>query len=120
LDRARIVVAITRPILASIVRNALRVDPGLELFETDDLVMVPEMARRLEAQVVIVEQDDGALSELARELLRCWPDIRVLLLAKDGREAFVWELQPHQSVLGELSIASLCETVLRLVRQEVA
>jgi hypothetical protein len=119
-DRARIVVAITRPILASIVRNALGVDPGLELFETDDPDIVPVLARQLEAQVVIVEQDDGRLSGLSRELLRCWPDVRVLLLAKDGREAFVWELQPHRSALGELSTASLCETVRRLARQEVA
>lgn len=120
MDRARIVVAITRPILASIVRNALGVDPGLELFETDDPVEMPMLARSLEAHVVIMEQDDGALGGLSRELLRCCPGVRVLLLARDGREAFVWELQPHRIVLGELSTASLCETVRQLVRQEVA
>jgi hypothetical protein len=118
-DRIRIVVGITRPILASIVRTALGVDPGLELFETSPRD-TPGTARRLEAQVVILEQDDGALSAVSRELLRCWPDVRVLLLARDGREAFVWELRPHRVVLGELSIETLRETVRRLAHQEVA
>jgi DNA-binding NarL/FixJ family response regulator len=119
LDQARIVVAIARPILASIVRNALHVAPGLEVFETDDPDEAPMLARRLEAQVVIVEQGDGTLSDRSLELLRCQPDVRVLLLANDGREGFVWALQPHQRVLGELSTASLCGVVRQLVGQEV-
>ena len=119
MDRVRILIAINRPILASIVRKALDVDPELELLETD-LRDIPVTARRLEAHLVILEQDDGALSALSRELLRCWPDVRVLLLARDCREAFVWELQPHRVVLGELSIDALRETVRRLAHQAVA
>lgn len=119
MERIRIVMGITRPILASIVRTALGVDPGLELFETmpDE---IPGAVRRLEPQLVILEQDDGELSELSRELLRDWPDVRVLLLARDGREGFLWELRPHRVVLGELSIETLRESVRRLAHQEVA
>ena len=119
MDRVRILVAITRPILASIVRTALGVEPDLELFETspDD---IPGTARNLDAHLIILEQDDGALSEVSRDLLRCGSDVRVLLLARDCREAFVWELQPHRLVLGELSIDALRETVRRLAHQEVA
>jgi hypothetical protein len=118
-DRVRILVGITRPILASIVRTALGVDPELELYETDPND-IPGTARRLEAHLVILEQDDGALSQVSRELLRCWPDARVLLLARDCREAFIWELQPNRIVLGELSIETLRETVRRIAHQEVA
>jgi hypothetical protein len=118
-NRVRIVMGITPPILASIVRTALGVDPGLELFETSPRE-VPEMARRVEAHVAILEQDDGALTTVSRELLHCWPDVRVLLLARDGREAFVWERRPRRVVLGELSIETLRETVHRLAHQEVA
>jgi hypothetical protein len=118
LHRIPIVMAIGRPILASIVRAALGVEPGLELFETSPRD-VPDMARRIEAHLVILEQDDGDLNAVSHELLRSWPTIRVLLLARDGREAFVWELRPHRVVLGELSIETLRETVHRLAHQEV-
>jgi len=105
--------------LASIVCAALGADRELELFEVG-VRELPETARRLGAALVILEQDDGALNGLSRELLRCCPDVRLLLLARDSREGFVWELRPERLVLGELSIEKLRKTVSRLAHREVA
>src|SRR6266496_1787608 len=116
LDRARILVAISRPILASIVRSALGVDPDWELVEADDRESLPDLAKRLEPDVVILEQNGGDLTGSCCELLWAAPGLKVLLLANDGREAFVWELRPERVPLGGISTAALRETVRRLIR----
>lgn len=119
MERIRIVMGVTKPILASIVRTALAIDPILDVFEASPQD-APGAARRLEAQLVILEEENGELSTLAGEVLRCWPDVRVMLLARDGREAFLWELRPHRVALGELSTDALRETVRHLGHQAVA
>ena len=81
--------------------------------------VVRELGARVDPESDVIAVD-GELSELSRELLRDWPDVRVLLLARDGREGFLWELRPHRVVLGELSIETLRESVRRLAHQEVA
>ncbi|MFL5493834.1 MAG: hypothetical protein ACJ8DC_05535 [Gemmatimonadales bacterium] len=120
MDRARILVAISRPILASIVRSALGVDPDWELFEADERESLPELARRLEPDVVILEQNGGDLTASCCELLWAAPGLKVLLLANDGREAFVWELRPERVPLGGISTSALREAVRRLIRESVA
>ena len=103
--------------LAAIVRNSLGMDAELELFEADNAGGLPELVRRLEAQVVILDERSGELTNYCRELFQVSPSIKVLLLAKNAREAVVWELQPQRLSLGELSTSALRDIVRRLIRQ---
>jgi hypothetical protein len=101
--------------LADIVRNSLGMDAELELFETEDTAELPELVRRLQAHVVILDERSGGLTNCCRELFQVSPSIKLLLLAKDAREAVVWELQPQHLSLGELSTSALRDLVRRLI-----
>lgn len=102
--------------LAAIVRHSLGMDAEVELFETDNAGELPELVRRLEADVVILDERTGGLTNCCHDLFQVSPSIKVLLLAENAREAVVWELQPRSVSLGELSTSALRDIVRRLIR----
>lgn len=98
------------------------------------LIDLPRMSRELVTRVLLSEPDirmttglgaskppDVAiiggrpgedLSERALQLIHEYPRTRVLTLADDGAETYVYELRPHRVLIGELSPAALLEAVL--------
>jgi chemotaxis response regulator CheB len=94
---------ILREIVASIIAH----QPDLDLVAepTYDPANVAAMVQRTQADVVVLSTHKPELSRLLFVLLELRPCPRVLLLAADGRQAFLCE------PLGELSPAELLDAV---------
>ncbi len=63
------------------------------------------------ADVVVVGLEESELPDECRSLFDTQPWIRVLGIAADGRRAFLYELLPQRSPLGEVSPEQLVEVI---------
>jgi hypothetical protein len=66
--------------------------------------------------VVICATEDPSDANGAPALLERWPLSQVLLIATDGHQATLYELQPRRTALGEMSIPQLLEVVSQVTR----
>jgi len=60
---------------------------------------------------VIVGLDAAELPVVCEELVTSHPQIKVLAVAGDGRGAFLYELRPQTSSLGEVSPQGLVDAI---------
>jgi hypothetical protein len=88
-----------------LVAGALLAEPEIEVASGFDARRPPDVA-------IIGGRHGEALPERALELLDQHPRMRVLTLADDGAETYVYELRPHRVLIGELSPSALLEAVL--------
>jgi DNA-binding NarL/FixJ family response regulator len=111
LEQTRIVLVDMPPLLREIVRETASREPDL------DVVREHEAGVDLQAAV---EQDDpdflivgsaaapeGAVASLVAGGRR----LRALEVRSDGRESVLYELRPHRVLLGEISPATLLQTI---------
>jgi DNA-binding NarL/FixJ family response regulator len=99
--------------LREIVRRSVEADTDFTVVgELDDMASVVEAAERTEAQFVVA---DVGVTELAgvERLLEVLPHVKLLGIARDGRQGFLYELRPQRIPLGELSPETLLD-VLRV------
>ena len=120
MSRIRIVLAQLPTMQYGMVRNALESEPDMEviggLVELDQLRQAIESAA---ADVVVLGAQDSALSDLGSELLYQYPHINVLTLSPDGRQAFLYQIRPYQTVVEDVSSRGLLEAIRTGVRAEV-
>ena len=85
-----------------------------------DLVIVDKMtegagvgpaARRARADVVIVQQASSSDCAEQAEFLSVQRPFKVIALADDGRQGFLYELRPHCIPLGEMSADGLIAAI---------
>ena len=72
-----------------------------------------------EPRVIILGLDQGETDDASREVLRRMPDTKVLAIDASGRRAWLYELRPHQVLIGEISPTSLLETIRQAITSEV-
>lgn len=83
-----------------------------------DLRLVVSPRSDLRASIAQVRPDvlvipaGGELPDLGKSLLEQSPGMRILALERDGRDAVLYELRPHKTMLGEASQ----ELLLRAIR----
>jgi hypothetical protein len=88
-----------------IVARTLVPAPEIRLWQALDPADPPDVA--------IVGGNRGEdLSARALELINEYPRMKVLTLAEDGAETYVYELRPHRVLIGELSPDALLAAVL--------
>lgn len=110
--RIRVVLVGVRRMLSELVTEALAVDPDIEIAcETVDRTELPSLASRKGADVVIIGGDEPNPSAAFDILRAVRPRLRVLAITDDGRETLLYELQPHEVALGQLSGAGLLDAV---------
>jgi hypothetical protein len=66
---------------------------------------------RMDADVVILADQDRTMPPAVHEILRERPWTKVLTIRDDGRETFLYELRPFQTRLGQVSRQALLEAV---------
>ncbi len=101
--------------LGQIVRAVLAAEPDIEVVAAAGPEELPQLVGRLRVDVVIIGLDGEELPEAGRALFVEDPFVRLLGLVADGRQAFLYELQPHRSPLGEISP----ENLVRVIRERV-
>src|SRR5437868_1797433 len=98
-------------ILRDIVQGVLAADPAVALETTAPSDTLSDALARLEPDVAIVADASATPEEYATLLYR-HPQLRLVDIASDGRQAHLYELRPHRVGLGALSP----ETLLGVVR----
>lgn len=78
---------------------------------------VAAAARDARADVVIVKQSSGA-SHAAEVALLPEQQFRVIALADDGHQGFLYELRPHRIPLGEISAGGLVAAIRAAAQSE--
>jgi hypothetical protein len=90
--------------LRDIVKTIVIDQPDMEVvgeLGLDDLVS--DVAVETEADFVITSLGDAGLHPSCARLLDSRSRVKVLAIGGDGRHAFLYELQPRRSAVGELS-----------------
>jgi hypothetical protein len=71
----------------------------------------PALERLRGERYVLIGGTNGPDTGKLRELLGRHPQAKLLALAQDGRETFLYELRPHRQPLGSLSPETLVAAV---------
>jgi chemotaxis response regulator CheB len=105
-------------ILQDIVRGVLE--------EQDDMIVVgwlPDRTRLHEAvlrtrpEVIVWGLDDDAeILDVAPDLFRGHPNLKVFVVRDDGRQGFLWELRPNKTSFGEISPPGLVHAIRTAVK----
>ncbi len=74
---------------------------------------------RTGADVVVLGLGDSQLPEDSVRIFDQYPRIKVMGIAADGRRAFLYELRPHRTALGEVSPQRLLEAIRTAVQSQV-
>lgn len=96
------------PLLADLAQDILARDPGTRVAGRVDATgaLTPEAAvaaaRNADATVVLLGVPSGQVPRYCTALMDCRPQIKVLSIDEDGREATAAELAPRVTPLGEM------------------
>ena len=70
------------------------------------------------ADVVVVGCEEDELAEIGDHLFQKYPRLTVLAVAAGGRRAFLYELQPQTTPLGEISPQLLVDSIRKAARPD--
>jgi DNA-binding NarL/FixJ family response regulator len=98
-----------RSLVREIVAGAedLEICSEVDATELDIDSALCDAAAQSDADFVIVALGDRSLDPVYLRLLEERPRAKVLAVAGDGRTAWLWELRPRRTLLGEISPESL-------------
>lgn len=98
--------------LSDIITDIVTSQSDMEIVGTvTDGNAVAATVTETEADVVVLDLPDAGLPSEYAALLSARPQTRLLGVSGDGRRAFLYEVRPHQSALGEVSPAALIEAI---------
>jgi hypothetical protein len=103
-------------LLADVVRDAFAEEPGIDV----EVLPADSPATAILAghpDVVMVAIDDPARYPFAEELLRERPELGLLAISLDGRQAWIHEIFVRSRPLAEVSGSSLREAVRAFVNR---
>ena len=98
--------------LCDIISEALTGQPDIEVVGGCDERM--DLARASAAEdtdVIVLGLQDAEFPEAGVRLFDAHPQLHVLGVAADGRRAFLYELRPHRTALGEVSPQGLVDAI---------
>jgi DNA-binding NarL/FixJ family response regulator len=110
LKRIRIALADMRPMLREIVRDNVARQPDMAIVGDYDK-QNEFLEAATEVDVAIIGARELSDSDFARHLLRASLAAKVLAIAANGHSAMLWELRPHQLLLGEVSPQALIQAI---------
>jgi DNA-binding NarL/FixJ family response regulator len=108
LKRTRILLLGVTAMFADLVRAIVDADRSVEIVgDVADASELLAASAETDADVVLVTLADGDLPPSCRDLLAERPRMRILGLAGNARQGFLWELRPNRVALGEISPPTL-------------
>jgi DNA-binding NarL/FixJ family response regulator len=117
-ERLRIAIVNMPQMLREIIREVVSPESDMEVAGefsgTTDLL---EAVERTRADFVITGTEDADVAGVGR-LLRMRPRLKVLAVAADGRQTYLYELRPQKVHLGEVSPQNLLDAIRSAARGE--
>jgi hypothetical protein len=98
----RVAVVDLPQMLSEIVKDILEQAPAVAVLEAPDWE---------EADVVILAAENEELPATGRSQLARHPEAKVLTIDRHGRDAYLYELRPHRTPLGEVSADTLLAAI---------
>jgi DNA-binding NarL/FixJ family response regulator len=99
--------------LREIVGELVRTEPDLSILgDYGDRGQALEAIERKSPDVVIIGLEGLAWPDVS-DLLRHHPGLRVLAVSADGSESCLYELRPHERMLGDVSPRTLLAAIRR-------
>jgi DNA-binding NarL/FixJ family response regulator len=109
-EPSRIVLVDMPRILREIIERAVADEPDMEIVDSEAGNMPLREAIEASEPDFVIAGADYDFGEVAR-VLDERPRLRVLAVAGDGREAFLYELRPTRTPLGEVSPRTIVEAI---------
>ncbi len=98
--------------LSDIIEKVVTEHPDMEVVGgLADRGSLVKAAAETGADVVILGLRDSELPAACEDLVVAQPRSKVLAVTLDGRRAFLYELRPHTSALGEISPQGLVDAI---------
>lgn len=113
----RTLVVTVAPLLADLVRDALRPHLTLDIvavLHTREQLLRP--LRALAPDLVLLGLTGSETDACARPLLLALPSTTILVLAANGQHAWLYEMQPRRIALPDLSLPLLTSTLIAHLR----
>jgi hypothetical protein len=76
----------------------------------------PDTLAELRPDVLVLGSRAADVPALCRGLVQRRPALKVLAVEGDGRRAWLYEMRPHQTLVGEISPAALLDTIRAVCR----
>lgn len=112
MESLRIVVGELPRLMREIIVQTLSTQADIEVVkEVRDLSTIRESVPDLRPDVVILGCAESEVADIGSDLLKSDPRMRLLALTAEGRNAFLYQLNPQKVALGELSPKRLLEAV---------
>jgi hypothetical protein len=112
LATTRILLAALPQMLADIVSEVVAHEPDMQVVgAVDDSSEIADAALAVDADFLVVGVTGGALPDACEALLELNPAARVLAVARDGRQSFLYRLEPRARPLGELDPGVLVSAI---------
>jgi hypothetical protein len=111
-----VLVAMPR-MLRDIVADSVAREPDMEIYDAADPRELAAISDETDARLAITSLRDPTLPEAWRRLLLDRPEIKVLAIEDEGRTAFLYELQPRRTALGQLTPEALVAAIRLTVSQ---
>ena len=107
--------------LCDIIGNALTTQHDMEVVgHVRNRFGLSSLVAETRTDVVVLGLPDATLPPDCERLFDTHPQIRLLGIAADGRRAFLYDLRPQQSPLGEVSPERLVEVIRESTRPSAA
>lgn len=111
MERTRIILIGMPRMLGELIRELVMAQPDLTLVaEFDGQEAVLQAIQRSRADVAITSLD-GPVRASVTDLLAQVPALKVLAVSADGSESFLYELRPHERILGDVSPQTLLAAI---------
>lgn len=98
--------------LSDIITDIVTSQPDMEMVGTvTDGAAAAVTVSETDADVIVLGLPDAELPSEYAALLSARPQTRLLGVSGDGRRAFLYEVRPHRSALGEVSPEALIDAI---------
>jgi DNA-binding NarL/FixJ family response regulator len=112
METTRVLLVEMPQMLRDIVKDIVGGEGDMEVVgELADQERVLATALDRRTDFLIVGLESGEMPEVFEDLVSLDPGVEVLAVARDGRQSFLYKLQPHLTELGELSPDLLLDTI---------
>jgi chemotaxis response regulator CheB len=118
--RIRVMVIVPR-MLRDIIAETLASEPDIEMVgEIGDRESLLPRVGEIKPDVVILQLDHPDRVDECRTLLYTMPQLNALAMSREGRDAFLYALRPHQTPLGNLSRDGLVTAIRAAVEEQAS
>jgi DNA-binding NarL/FixJ family response regulator len=116
-EQIRVVLSGMPRMLRQIVLALVQVQPDMVIVaETETTNDLYALSRFTRADVIILGAEGSELPAVGRQIVNRSPHIKVLAVSAEGRSVWLYELRPHEQLIGEVSPEELVSAIRDAMR----